>query len=108
MASLMTLIEEIWEPMWKWRSCKQDNIPLLSNWVTTSKIWGIVRPHFAPSPVELPQCPDPRLLSLALTPKVGEMPNFWLISKTKANSDCCSITTTGFCPNPLANKAVSR
>ncbi len=75
MASLITLMAEICEPIWKCNNCKELSKSASRNLSTAWMISGIVKPNLARSPVDVPQRPIPWVLNLARTPKIGLIPN---------------------------------
>ena len=106
-ASLTERIDEIWLPMWKWRSSKQSSIPASVRKRTASIRSREESPNFERSPPDSSQWPAPRADSRARAPSLGRTPVRSATRWISPSSDGFSTTSTTWRPSFEASSAVS-
>ena len=97
-ASFTARMFVIWEPMWKWRSCRQSSMPSACRRSTVATISAVVRPNFERSPVDSTHLPAPLVLSRARTPMRGRTSR----SRAAARMVSSSATRSMVMHDPLA------
>ena len=106
-ASLIARMAVIWEPMWKWRSCRQSSIPSARRRSTVATISLVVRPNLERSPVDSTHLPAPFVTRRARMPRTGRMSSSREAARIVSISAIRSMVMTTLRPSFCASSAVS-